>query len=243
VVFGEKLSNQVLHYSTFADEELKTLAGFLLTFELVHLLGKEECKSASAQDAELLRLMTPICKLFTARSAIQTASEVVEGFGGMGYCEDSGIPVHLRDSQVFPIWEGATNVLSLDMVRVIQKQGLKALQEDVAQRLKAIRSADLEIYVRELKGGLGEFEKSLQMWSQSAQEAQLASCRSLAFYLGRLYAFVLLLSWADRESAGNQKVMAPWIQQFSEGYLDRWQPVSEKECSRRQKIWDDRLKI
>jgi putative acyl-CoA dehydrogenase len=31
-VFGAELSAQVLHYSTFAHEELKTLAGFLFTF-------------------------------------------------------------------------------------------------------------------------------------------------------------------------------------------------------------------
>ena len=243
-VFGHKLSDQVLHYSTFAEEELKNLAGFLLTFELVHLLGKEECKTASAAESEILRLMTPVCKLFSARSAIQTASEVVEGFGGVGYCEDSGIPAHLRDSQVFPIWEGATNVLSLDMVRVIQKsEALKTLQSDIEQRLKAIGSMGLEFHVHGLEMSLKEFNKNLMQWSRLTIDAQLASSRSLAFYLGRLYAFVLLLSWADKETEANRKIMAPWIEQFSEKFLGTWSLMSEEECSRRQKIWKTRLEV
>jgi hypothetical protein len=187
--------------------------------------------------------MTPVCKLFTARSAIETASEVVEGFGGVGYCEDSGIPVHLRDAQVFPIWEGATNVLSLDMLRVMQKsQAMAALQRDIESRLQSIRSMALEFHVRGLKTQLAEFQKNLQMWTRAPQEAQQASARSLAFYLGRIYAFVLLLSWADAESEANQKVMASWIEQFGENFLGAWRPVSDDECGRNKRMWNERLK-
>lgn len=243
VVFGAKLSDQVLHYSTFAIEELKNLAGFLLTFELVHILGKEECKTASAQDLDILRLMTPVCKLFTARSAIQTASEVVEGFGGVGYCEDSGIPVHLRDSQVFPIWEGATNVLSLDMLRVMQKsESLQTLLKDVGQRMQAIRSSALEVCARGLKTQLADFEKSVQMWMRSSPEVQIASSRSLAFYLARLYAYVLLLSWANAESDANRKTLMPWIEHYGENFLGAWRVIPDDECARGRRMWSERLK-
>ena len=42
-------------------------------------------------------------------------------FGGQGYIEDTGLPSLLRDSQVLSIWEGTTNILSLDVLRSIQK--------------------------------------------------------------------------------------------------------------------------
>jgi putative acyl-CoA dehydrogenase len=243
-VFGQPLDNQVLHYSTFAEEELKTLTGFLLTFELVHLLGKEECKTMSAGEAEILRLMTPVCKLFTAREAIHTASEVIEGFGGAGYIEDTGLPVHLRDSQVFPIWEGATNVLSLDMIRVVQKtEAMRALKEDVRARLKDMRTQGLEFYVFGAHTALTELEKNLQMWLRSPPEAQLASSRGLAFHLARLYGFVLLLSWADKESEENRRVLEPWVEHFSENYLRPWHPISEEACVRTKRMWTDRLKL
>lgn len=48
-------------------------------------------------------------------------SEGLEAFGGQGYIEDTGLPNLLRDSQVLSIWEGTTNILSLDTLRSIQK--------------------------------------------------------------------------------------------------------------------------
>src|SRR6185312_7996623 len=108
----------------------------------VHLLGREECGQGSAGESEILRLLTPICKLMTARTAIRSASEVIEGFGGAGYIEDTGIAVNLRDAQVFPIWEGATNVLSLDMIRVLQKSSaLQTLDADIRRRMSAWRGS------------------------------------------------------------------------------------------------------
>jgi alkylation response protein AidB-like acyl-CoA dehydrogenase len=67
----------------------------------------------------LLRVLTPVMKLTTGKQAVLVLSEVVEAFGGAGYVEDTGLPQLLRDSQVLPIWEGTTNVLSLDTLRAL----------------------------------------------------------------------------------------------------------------------------
>src|SRR6185437_1850224 len=58
---------------------------------------------------------------------VRIASATVEAFGGIGYLEDSGIPLLLRDAQVFPIWEGASNVQALDFLRALDKLGIDAL--------------------------------------------------------------------------------------------------------------------
>src|SRR5205809_647327 len=75
---------------------------------------------ARADDEILLRLLTPIAKLFTAKQCMAVLSEGLESFGGVGYLEDSKLPRLFRDAQVLPIWEGTTNVLSHDVLRVIQ---------------------------------------------------------------------------------------------------------------------------
>ena len=64
-------------------------------------------------------MLTPIVKLTTAKQCVAVVSEALECFGGAGYVEDTGLPMLLRDSQVFPIWEGTTNVLSLDALRAL----------------------------------------------------------------------------------------------------------------------------
>lgn len=242
-VFGVKLENQVLHFATFAQEEVKLLAGFLLTMELVHLLGKEECGTSSSNDQELLRLMTPICKLFTARSAVQTASEVVEGFGGAGYIEDTGIPVHLRDSQVFPIWEGATNVLSLDMIRVLQKtNALSALKEETHLRLKGILNAELLPFRDQLQAKFQSLELRLNSWAKATVEDQMASSKDLAFHLAWLYSNVLALVWVDQEAPENRRQMMAWITQLLKSCVD-WKPKDSEEVARVRQIWQTSLTV
>jgi acyl-CoA dehydrogenase len=88
---------------------------------------------------------------------VAAASEVIEAFGGQGYMEDTGLPRLLRDAQVLPIWEGTTNVLSLDALRVLAKPGIgeaflaelerlgSPSRQSVAGSLAAIASQDPEV--------------------------------------------------------------------------------------------------
>ena len=97
-----------------------------------------------AQDLLLLRLLTPVSKFYTAKAAVSVVSEGLECFGGQGYIEDTGLPGLLRDVQVLPIWEGTSSVMSLDVVRALQKTGgeaLVALQSRVEQIVQHSPSA------------------------------------------------------------------------------------------------------
>jgi putative acyl-CoA dehydrogenase len=120
--FGRKLREHPLHSVTLNHLEAQFEKCFDLTFFIAHLLGRDEVGIASQDEKVLLRAMTPIVKAYTAKRCIEVVSEVVEIFGGAGYIEDTGIPKLLRDAQVFSIWEGTTNVLALDLVRVLVKE-------------------------------------------------------------------------------------------------------------------------
>lgn len=132
--FGARLSDNPLHLETLASLELTARAQLHFTLDTVKLLGLVEAEQASegggdsgshrlSRNALLLRLLTPLLKVYTAKAAIAAASEGLENFGGNGYIEDTGLPVLLRDSQVLPIWEGTTNVLSHDTLRVLAQRG------------------------------------------------------------------------------------------------------------------------
>lgn len=77
---------------------------------------------ANASEEKLLRMLTPLAKLTTARTAVQHASEAVEMHGGCGYIEDWPLARMFRDAQVLPIWEGTTNILALDTFRALHKE-------------------------------------------------------------------------------------------------------------------------
>src|SRR5262249_5075699 len=96
-------------------------AALVLTMRMAALLGRIECGSASVDETVVFRLGTSLTKLYTARQAVAGTSEIVECFGGAGYMEDTGIARILRDAQVLPIWEGTTNVLSLDALRTVAR--------------------------------------------------------------------------------------------------------------------------
>jgi alkylation response protein AidB-like acyl-CoA dehydrogenase len=122
--FGRLLEDQPLHRQVLVELAVDAEACLLLTLRLAELLGRAEQKVATEQEANVFRLGTSLTKLYTAKRAVAAASEAIEAFGGQGYMEDTGLPRLLRDSQVLPIWEGTTNVLSLDALRVLAKPGI-----------------------------------------------------------------------------------------------------------------------
>ncbi|MEI7036000.1 acyl-CoA dehydrogenase family protein [Fulvimonas yonginensis] len=129
--FGRPLIEQPLHAQTLAGMRAEFEGAFALAFEVVQLLGRVEQAQAAPHEPALLRLLTPLAKLWTGKLAVALCSEALECFGGAGYIEDTGLPQLLRDAQVYSIWEGTTNVLALDSLRALD-EGLPALRTAVA---------------------------------------------------------------------------------------------------------------
>lgn len=159
--FSKKIKEQPLHRKTLAELCAKHMADVILTFSVVELLGKEECGVATEKEKMLLRLMTPIVKLATAQNAMQIAADVLEGFGGVGYIEDLGIASYFRDARVFGIWEGTTNVLSLDVLRVLaSEESFTVWFEEVKSSLNARDLDWIEGHAKVLKSNDSELIQS-----------------------------------------------------------------------------------
>jgi putative acyl-CoA dehydrogenase len=190
--FGKLLKDHPLHQETLRILEEDFRKCFALTFFVAHLLGKEEVGEISASEKVLLRVLTPITKLYTAKKAISISSEVLESFGGAGYVEDTGLPRLLRDAQVFSIWEGTTNVLSLDMLRAFEKeQALTALQEYFGQSIaKKKTTPAFEKQWDLFLARIGQLQKSApEEWERQA--------RSLAFEIAELFIENIIHDYLD----------------------------------------------
>jgi hypothetical protein len=87
--------------------------------------------------------------------------------------EDTGVPRLLRDAQVLPIWEGTTNVLSLDAWRLLQRPAcIDALDHELG-RLDAPDRVEL---MERLKGALrdqdgGSAGAGARWWQERITEA------------------------------------------------------------------------
>jgi alkylation response protein AidB-like acyl-CoA dehydrogenase len=215
--FGRPLIEQPLHARTLADMQAGFEAAFALAFEVAHLLGKVEHGAAAPHEAALLRLLTPLAKLWTGKLAVATCSEALECFGGAGYIEDTGLPQLLRDAQVYAIWEGTTNVLSLDGLRALAGDGLDALRaaasgwldgNDDMRAASAVRQA-LDAAARWLDHHGGE------------RGALEAGARGLAFTLARCAAAALLARQATWAAARGDRRPAAALRRFVGQGLDR----------------------
>lgn len=197
VAFGQRIIDHPLHLKTLAEWEMRFAGCLQLVFFVADLLGKDEC-GTDATAAPILRLLTPVTKLFTAKQAIACVSEMLECFGGAGYVEDTGLPVMLRDVQVLSIWEGTTNVLSLDVLRAMTKESAFAPYTDwLVQVLARISSAALSSDAQRLKSLVQQLQKQGNGLVAGGPQAAQLQAREFAFFVAHVTMAALLLRQAD----------------------------------------------
>jgi putative acyl-CoA dehydrogenase len=81
----------------------------------------------------MARVLTPVAKFWVCKRGAAFAQEAMECMGGNGYVEEGGEGVMARIYREMPlnsIWEGAGNIMALDLLRALRKS-------DVAQALAA----------------------------------------------------------------------------------------------------------
>lgn len=198
VQFGAPLIDKPLHVDTLAGLQAEYEAAFHLTFFTIELLGRAEHGEADEREARLLRLMTPLMKLCTGKQAVALLSEVLECFGGAGYVEDTGIPRIYRDAQVLPIWEGTTNVLSLDTLRAIVKDGsLRVLADHVRGLVGSVTEPRLGSVGARALSALEHASTWVERTYQGDPLAVEAGARRFAMTLARATALALLCRHAQ----------------------------------------------
>ncbi len=227
--FGAALKDKPLHRDTLASIASETEAAFHLAFRCAELLGKIESKTASSHERSLFRMLTPIAKLTTAKQAVAVLSEAIECFGGAGYVEDTGLPRLLADAQVLPIWEGTTNVLSLDTLRALSKDAtsFEAVTTEVQRQCELATDSGLGHCTEVALAGLASCKK----WLVSAsgdRDALEFGARRFALTLGRCLELGLLCQHAQWvcERDGNAGRAGAAARRFAAAGVDLIRPMS-----------------
>lgn len=217
--FGKLLKDHPLHMQTLARMEVESRGAFLLVMDVCRLLGREESGKATQLDSHLLRLLTPVLKLYTGKQAVSVVSEGLESFGGQGYIEDTGLPGLLRDAQVLSIWEGTTNVLSLDVLRCVARSSGLVFHAYFTHAKSLLAGASsvssLAPAVKAVDSALSELEEFVQGASSKAPSYLELAARDLAYSLARIYTGVLLIDHAGWTGASPADTYAAlrWCEQ------------------------------
>ncbi|KAG1616242.1 hypothetical protein G6F46_005583 [Rhizopus delemar] len=196
-VFNQTLDKVPLHVTTLAGLELTFRACIQIVFCCIELLGRAECQKATKEDLLLLRLLTPISKCYVCKIGVQAISEAMEALGGQGYMDDTGLGRLLRDGQVNMIWEGTTNVMAVDVLRVMRetKNGcLTSFKKVIEKKVK--ESTQVSDQLTKPGQAIHTALANIDVFLQSASDQLEANARQLTFALGRVLAGALLVEQA-----------------------------------------------
>jgi putative acyl-CoA dehydrogenase len=129
--FGRRLADQPLMTNVLADLAVESEAATMLAMRVAGAFDRAPDDPA---EAALRRLATAMAKYWVCKRAPAVAAEALECLGGNGYVEESGMPRLYREAPLNSLWEGAGNINSLDVLRVLARQpeGLQALLDEVA---------------------------------------------------------------------------------------------------------------
>ncbi|EFC46123.1 predicted protein [Naegleria gruberi] len=194
---GQILAHNTLHLRWLSKMVAETTGSLHFVMDCVRILGKEECGIANQNERQILRLCIPIIKLYTGKKSLQVVSEGLEMLGGVGYTEDSGMPRLLRDAQVLSIWEGTTNILSLDVLRVLlhPESGQDTLKSWV-DRAVSVANSPSSSNVSHISKGITKAVHDVVDYLKTNQKNQAVLttfARDLAFTIAHIQVAVLLL--------------------------------------------------
>jgi putative acyl-CoA dehydrogenase len=123
--FGKRLIEQPLMRNVLADLAIESEAACALSMRLARAFDRQ----SDAHEAVMGRLLTPIAKFWICKRGSHFAQEAMECLGGNGYVEEGGEGVMARIYREMPlnsIWEGAGNIMALDLLRALRKADVAA---------------------------------------------------------------------------------------------------------------------
>ncbi|WP_051342588.1 acyl-CoA dehydrogenase family protein [Pseudonocardia spinosispora] len=149
IVFGRALFDQPLMRRTLLGLQLDTEAALGVVLEIGDQLEKGDGGDERAR--VLARVLTPMAKYTVCKRGRWVTAEAMEVRGGNGYIEDWINPRLVRDAHLGSIWEGASNVVALDVLRCMRLQNAhRVLADTYLDRLDSSGVADADPLVERL---------------------------------------------------------------------------------------------
>jgi acyl-CoA dehydrogenase len=199
VVFGRPLAEQPLIRRQLVELLLDVEGCAALVFETAAVLERVD-QYAIEEDRRLLRILTPLAKYYVPKRAEYVALEALEMRGGNGYIEDWPNSRLLRDCIVNAIWEGSSNVIALDVLRAMQREGAgSVLVETLFQRLQVLEHPLIQPLVHQVSAQIQVLASRVQQVLTFDSERAQLSMRSLVERMAGLTILTLLLEQAQSE--------------------------------------------
>ena len=191
--FRKPLVEQPLMLNVLADLAIESEAAMTLTMRIARTL--DEAGGDEAQ-ARLRRIGPPLAKFFVCKMAPTLIAEAMECMGGNGYIENHPMARLYREAPLNCIWEGTSNMVCLDVLRALERDGqvLEALMAELraAHGLSPTLDAAIDELPHQLDGGDTAFharwisERIVRLWQASLLAQHATRPVAEAFIASRL---------------------------------------------------------
>lgn len=119
--FGRALVDMPLMRRQLDKLRLPAEQARTMVFQTARALARSDAGEEGAY--ALLRILTPLLKFRACRDARKVTGDAMEVRGGCGYIEEWSDPRLLRDAHLGSIWEGTSNIVALDVIRAVKREG------------------------------------------------------------------------------------------------------------------------
>lgn len=194
--FGSTLDQLPLWRAGLSDLIAEHTALKILTFEAIAQLDQHNTQKTE-ESLAIMRFLTPLAKALCGKLSVFAASECMELIGGNAYIEEHILPRLLRDAQVLPIWEGTTNIQSLDALRALSKHGAQAIMTRLQTALS--QSGLSKEITEEIELRFKALSAQLQLLATSDSETQQRLARQVLEDSGRIASLALVAELATKQ--------------------------------------------
>ena len=198
--FGEPIASFPLMQRDLVELSIDHEAALAFAMAAARWYDRYERDHDDERAFRLLRLLVPIAKHRTARMAVRTSSYAMEVLGGNGYVEEFITHRLYRDVHALPIWEGTSNILSLDVLRAMEKEHAhEAFVPLVEAKLESVSHPFLRERAADVRAAFERLQESLLALAAEDDAYAQYEAKELADYIFDVLTAALLLEAAQHE--------------------------------------------
>ncbi len=176
-----------------------------LTLVLYAASALDQADAGSEFHEKVIRITTPLIKYAVCKQARSTSGLSMNIRGGNGYIEEWVNARLVRDSFLGSIWEGAENVVALDIARAATKgRAHEALFGDLATKLDALRDPDVRREAAPLRDALAATKSRLEQLLPLPSEEREPKMTRMADRMAAVACAILLMLDADAQAKAGE---------------------------------------
>ncbi|WP_288020677.1 acyl-CoA dehydrogenase family protein [Tepidiforma sp.] len=223
--FGRALFDLPLVREQLFEMVLDSEAALAIVLFAAQALDRAD--AGSEHDELVVRITTPLIKYANCRRARWTTGMAMNIRGGNGYIEEWVNARLLRDAHLGSIWEGAENVVALDVARAAIRNGAhEALFRELETRLDGVTDELARREAAAVREEVGRVRRQFERLLQASEDEREAKMAAMCDRLAAAVCASLLTVEGDREAAsghGYGKLVA--AREYRRRYLERQDPL------------------